>query len=224
MSLLVLYTILPTFLREWWGNFFGATFMTDRVIVFIDYENLRFSAIDCFHHFGASHTDGNVDPGILGDLLVGRRNRPSELTQVRVYRGRPSPVRQPSAASANAVRETGWRFDPKVEIIHRDIRYPKNYPASPAQEKGVDVALAVDFVRLAFQGAYDVGIMVTRDTDLIPALETVVELSLAHVEVAAWRNTTRLAFPGTQLPWCHRLGRDDYESIRDQTDYLKDRG
>ena len=205
------------------GQFFLADFVADRVIVFVDYENLRFSALDCFHNSDASHTDGNVTPGMLGDLLVERRNRPSELTQVRVYRGRPSPVRQPSAAAANAVRETGWRYDPKVEIIHRDIRYPKNYPALPAQEKGVDVALAVDFVRLAFQEAYDVGIMVSRDTDLLPALETVMDLHLAHVEVAAWHNTTRLAFPGTQLPWCHRLTRDDYDSIRDQTDYLKNR-
>lgn len=197
--------------------------MSDRVIIFIDYENLRFSAIDCFHRFGASHTDGNIHPGVLGDLLVGRRNRSSELAQVRVYRGRPSPTRQPSAAAANALRETAWAYDPKVEIIHRDLRYPKNYPGSPAQEKGIDVALAVDFVRLAFQGAYDVGIMVSRDTDLIPALETVVDLRLAHVEVTAWWNSTRLNFQGTQLPWCHRLTRDDYESVRDQTDYLKNR-
>jgi uncharacterized LabA/DUF88 family protein len=197
--------------------------MPDRVIVFIDYENLRFSALDCFHRSGASHVDGNIDPGSLADLLVERRNRPSELAEVRVYRGRPNPVRQPSAAAANALRETGWSYDPRLVLVHRDLRYPRNYPASPAQEKGIDVALAVDFFRLAIQGTYDVGIMVSRDTDLLPALEAVVEMRLAHVEVAAWRNATRLNFPGGQLPWCHRLDRHDYESIRDSTDYLKGR-
>ena len=198
--------------------------MHDRVIVFIDYENLRFSALDQFHRSGASHTDGNVDPGILGDLLEDRRNRPSKLEQVRVYRGRPSPVHQPSAATAMTLRETGWSYDPRVEVIHRDLRYPRNFPASPAQEMGIDVALAVDFVRLAIEGAYDVGIIVSRDTDLLPALETVVELRLARVEVVAWRKASRLNFQGSQLPWCHRLTRDDYESIRDQTDYLKVKG
>jgi uncharacterized LabA/DUF88 family protein len=205
------------------GIYFLGGNVSDRVIVSIDYENLRFSAIDCFHRSGASHTDGNIDPGTLGDLLVERRNQPSELKQVRVYRGRPSPVQQPSASAAKLVREVGWGYDPSVKIIHRDLRYPKDYPASPAQEKGVDAALAIDFVRLAYEGAYDAGIIVSRDIDLLPALETVVELRLARVEVVAWQKASRLNSRGTQLPCCHRLTRDDYEAIRDTTDYLKDR-
>lgn len=195
--------------------------MYNRVIVFIDYENLRFSALDRFHRPGASHTDGNVWPIDLARLLVQMRNHPSVLTQVRVYRGRPSPVHQPSASVANAAREAAWSSNPLVHTILKDVRYPADFPASRAQEKGVDVALAIDFVRLAYEGAYDVGIIVSRDTDLLPALETVRDLGLARVEVAAWRNASRLNFPGSFLPWCHKLNRDDYESVRDQTDYLK---
>ena len=195
--------------------------MSDRVIVFIDYENVRFSARDCFHRGGATRTDGNVDPVALAELLVQKRTRDSRLTQVRIYRGRPSPTQQPAATAANDAQAAAWARDPLVRVVRRDIRYPTDYPRSAAQEKSIDVALAVDFLRLAFEAAYDVGIIVSRDADLVPALEAVVELRLAHVEVAAWRNSTRLNFPGTQLPWCHRLGGRDYESIRDTTDYLK---
>lgn len=197
--------------------------MSERVIVFIDYENLRFSARDQFHRTGRSRTDGHIDPMAIGRLLVQRRNRDSQLTQVRVYRGRPSPVQQPSAAAANDAQAAAWARDPVAQVIRRDLRYPANYPLSAAQEKGVDVALAVDFVRLACEGSYDAGIIVSRDTDLLPALETVTELGLARVEVAAWRRSSRLNFPGQRLPWCHQLDAGDYEAVRDRTDYLKDR-
>ena len=197
--------------------------MSDRVIVFIDYENLRFSAVSRFHQAGSSRTDGHVDPVALARLLVRLRSHESELTEVRVYRGRPSSAHQPQAAAANDAQADAWARDRLVQVIRRDLRYPPNYPFAVAREKGVDVALAIDFVSLAYQGAYDVGIIVSRDTDLLPALEAVRDFGLARVEVAAWRNASRLNFPGSFLPWCHKLNRDDYESIRDTTDYLKGR-
>jgi NYN domain len=58
-----------------------------------------------------------------------------------------------------------------VTVVQRPLRYPKAWPAEKAQEKGVDVALAVDFVVMAVTRVYDVGILVSTDTDLVPALE-----------------------------------------------------
>jgi uncharacterized LabA/DUF88 family protein len=103
------------------------------------------------------------------------------------------------------------------------LRYPKDYPVGRPQEKGVDVALAVDFVCLAFQSAYDVGVIVSHDTDLIPPLEAVRELRLAHVEVAGWRGRNRLQFPETKFPWHHDLYEADFAAVRDDTDYLQGR-
>jgi hypothetical protein len=39
-------------------------------------------------------------------------------------------------------------------------------------------------------GAYDVGVIASHDTDLVPALEAVRELRLAHVEAAGVRDDT----------------------------------
>ncbi|WP_035921270.1 NYN domain-containing protein [Frankia sp. QA3] len=103
-------------------------------------------------------------------------------------------------------------------VIRRQLRYPKAWTAKPAREKGIDVALAVDFVRLACEEAYDVGVLFSRDTDLVPALETVRDLG-AHVEVASWKGTSRLRFPDSQLPWCHYLDADDHAACLDHTDY-----
>ena len=58
-------------------------------------------------------------------------------------------------------------------MITRSLRYPRGWPTVPAQEKGIDVALAVDFVKLAVEGDYDVGVMLSTDNDLLPALEVV---------------------------------------------------
>ncbi|WP_347176854.1 hypothetical protein [Parafrankia sp. EAN1pec] len=54
----------------------------------------------------------------------------------------------------------------------------------------------MDFVRLVCEGAYDVGVLFSRDTDLVPALETVRDLD-RHVEVAtvAGRARADSAFP-----------------------------
>ena len=73
-------------------------------------------------------------------------------------------------------------------MITQGLRYPPTWPTDPAQEKGIDVALAIDFVRLAITGAYDVGVMMSTDTDLLPALRFVYDhdLGVIHAAVAAW--------------------------------------
>ena len=38
-------------------------------------------------------------------------------------------------------------------------------------EKGVDTAIATDMIRLAWEQAYDVGVLASADADLVPAVE-----------------------------------------------------
>ncbi|MCK9895968.1 NYN domain-containing protein [Frankia sp. AgB32] len=195
--------------------------MTPRVAVFIDYQNVHFSARSRFLPADAPRHHGHVDPGRVAERIVAGRRFGGELTSVRVYRGRPSPDHQQAAARASDRQAARWERDPRVTVVRRQLRYPKSWPVEPAQEKGIDVALAVDFVRLACENAYDVGILFSRDTDLVPALEAVrdLESGLVHVEVASWTGASRIRFPDSQLPWCHYLGADDYEACRDDTDY-----
>jgi uncharacterized LabA/DUF88 family protein len=54
-----------------------------------------------------------------------------------------------------------------------------------AVEKGVDTALVTDLLSLAWQGAYDVAILVTSDADFIPAVEHVQAKGLKVVN-AGW--------------------------------------
>ncbi|MDR0959015.1 MAG: NYN domain-containing protein [Propionibacteriaceae bacterium] len=112
------------------------------------------------------------------------------------------------------------------------MRYPPDWPNSSAgerpREKGVDVELAVDFVAMAVQNDYDVGIMMSLDTDLVPALEFVDSLrsrssGSPRAEVAAWSVTghrkSRLSVPGKKI-FCHWLTEQDYPAVADPTSYV----
>jgi uncharacterized LabA/DUF88 family protein len=63
-----------------------------------------------------------------------------------------------------------------VKVFARPLRYPRKWPSEKALEKGVDVALAVDLVFNAARRYYDVAVVASTDTDLVPALEAVCEL------------------------------------------------
>jgi len=55
-----------------------------------------------------------------------------------------------------------------------------------AIEKGVDTAIVTDLLSLAWEGAYDVAILVTSDADFVPAVERVQERGLKVVN-ARWK-------------------------------------
>lgn len=109
-----------------------------------------------------------------------------------------------------------------MSLDHYDIRTAG--PGEKPEEKGIDVSIAVDFVLMAAQKEYDVGVLMSADTDLKPALEAVVSLGSARVEVAAWSNqyghSKRLAIKSTRI-WCHWLDRGDYTAVLDRRDYTR---
>ena len=207
--------------------------MLDRTFVFLDYQNVHGWAR---RHFWPQVSDpslGHVDPLRLGQLLTARRRRPSELVQVRVYRGRPVPEHQPRAAAANDRQAEAWQRSGLVHVIRRNLAYPPDWQESGGQqlrptEKGIDVALAVDLVRLGMERAYDAAIVFSSDKDLLPALETVYDLKLGHVEIAAWRGSARsyrIRFnrptDAPQMPWCHWVSEPEFRTVEDQTDYTR---
>lgn len=194
-----------------------------QVCVFVDYQNVFMAAKRVFHTGPLGPTAGQIDPLKLGQLIVARRSRPSVLHQVRVYRGLPDATKQPRPYAANERQTAAWVKSPQVEVIRRPLQYFKTWPSEPPREKGVDVALAIDFVRLAVRGAYDVGVLFSTDTDLVPALEAAMQIKTTgvHVEVAAWKaaGANRRLAVANGLPWCHQLYDTDYQTVRDTRDY-----
>lgn len=203
--------------------------MADRVVVFLDYQNVYRRARGAFLLESGPPQLGQVDPLRLGQLIASRSPFDRELLQVRVYRGQPDASKDPIGYAANLRQCDAWRRMPRVQVVTRTLRYPSGWPAcAPGerpQEKGIDVALAIDFVAMAVRGEYDVGVIMSTDTDLKPALETVRGFGgRPRCEVAAWSarqgHSRRLAIPGAKI-WCHWLDERDYRAVEDLTDYAK---
>ncbi len=196
--------------------------MADRVVLFLDYQNVYRSAREMFHPLAAPHWCGQIHPVALGELLVERSPFDRRLVEVRIYRGVPDSTKDPKGYSASQRQMAEWSKSTKTQVVTRTLRYPYGWPKEKPEEKGIDVSLAVDFVRMAIQDQFDVGILMSTDTDLKPALEAVTQLTNRRAEVAAWSSprshSRRLSIAGQKL-WCHWLEEEDYKRVQDTRDY-----
>ena len=134
----------------------------------------------------------------------------------------PDGAKDPKGNAACTRQVAAWRRLQAVEVVTRPLRYPSSYPRERPTEKGIDVQLAIDFVVAALDGRFDVGVVVSADTDLRPALETVCSRTALTVEVASWQPpggyASRITIQ-TRKIWCHYLARADFDAVADKTDY-----
>ena len=92
--------------------------MSDRVMVFIDAQNLYRVARGAFFAHGDPSTHGNFHPNRLGQLVAAGRT----LQQVRIYDGLPSSSVSPKAYSAHMKRIGAWKKS-GVYVVTRPLRY-----------------------------------------------------------------------------------------------------
>jgi uncharacterized LabA/DUF88 family protein len=138
--------------------------------VFIDAQNMYRGARRAYGWEGHPGQYGNFKPIGLARILTMGDDR--DLTEVRVYTGVPTAKRNPHGNAITQRRMAAWIADnPKlVRVFPRSLRYPP----PEGREKGVDVELAIDFARLALDDEYDIAVLASTDTDLVPPLELVV--------------------------------------------------
>ncbi len=155
--------------------------MSDRVMVFIDAQNMYQSARNAFFDRNDYHVRGQFHPLALGQILTARGRPDSDrvLTEVRIYTGRPDATKEPRSYAAHMKQCVGWTAS-RVTCIPRMLRYPRDWPHEKAREKGIDVMLTIDFVTMAIDDKYDVGVLASVDTDMIPALEYVAKKPGLH--------------------------------------------
>jgi hypothetical protein len=91
--------------------------------------------------------------------------------RVKIRERRPQPTR---------IRCTNCQHELEAcpECSSAYVRYP---------EKGVDSAILVDLLTLAWEGAYDVAILLSGDADLVPGVDRVQEKGLKVIN-ATWKS------------------------------------
>lgn len=198
-----------------------------RVVVFIDYQNVLNDARRAFCSRPYGPADGQVDPTRLARLVASRiplgASAERRLQEVRVYRGRPDPRKDPQTYAPHMRQCGAWERSSAV-VISRALRYPGDWPRERAEEKGIDVQIAIDMVTRAVNRELDVAILASTDTDLRPALEAFHRLALDDpplVEVCAYRSahfSKKLQVPDLHV-WTHFIDEPEYRTLRDRTNY-----
>jgi uncharacterized LabA/DUF88 family protein len=138
-----------------------------QTIAFFDGQNLYRSAKRIF---GCSHP--NFDPKKLALEICNHRGW--QLIETRFYTGFPNSKEDPfwnhfwRAKFAQMKRDSAYVFS-------RDLRYQDEQVTLPTgqvhivrtkREKGIDVRIALDVIRLAHRRAYDVALIFSQDQDL----------------------------------------------------------
>jgi uncharacterized LabA/DUF88 family protein len=97
---------------------------------------------------------------------------PQQLSGVRYYIGA---IKQDGSEKAQRMYADRQRLLSKLDRqgIEAVLGHLIRYPDRTFHEKGVDVRLAVEMIRLAREDRYDQAYLLSSDTDLVPAVEEV---------------------------------------------------
>jgi uncharacterized LabA/DUF88 family protein len=185
-----------------------------RVVAFVDGQNLFHSAKQAFGHRSPSYRFPALAHAVCG-------MQPDwTLTETRFYTGVPVPNRGRVAkrwydfwsAKLLTMKNDG------VKVFQKPLRY-RDKPvqlgdgslitAAVGEEKGVDVRIALDIVRRAFQRDYDVALVFSRDQDLAEVCR--------DIRVIA-REQQRWIKIASAYPWSDRCR--DHHGIRD-SDWIR---
>ncbi len=199
--------------------------LTNRVIGFVDGQNVFYAAKQAF---GYSYP--NFNPKVLTEVVAAAQGWTALGT--RFYTGVPDPVDNPFwnyfwTAKLAVMGTQG------VVSYTRPLRYRNQTIALPdgasttvlvGQEKGIDVRIALDIVRLARSGDYDVALIFSQDQDLSEVAD---EIRAIAREQGRWI-TIASAYPSSptstnrrginKTDWI-RLDRATYDLALDPRDY-----
>ena len=105
--------------------------MADRVVVFVDYQNVYMSARDAFYPSSTAipHWEGQIDLLALGQLIVERNPFERGLAGVRIYGGIPDSTKDPKGYGACMRQIAAWSKSERIQVVARPLRYPYGWPS-----------------------------------------------------------------------------------------------
>ncbi len=196
-----------------------------RAIVFVDGQNLFHAAREAF---GYRYPNYHV-PRLARALCS---SKVWLLTRTVFYTGIPHPSDDPfwHGFWVNKLRAMAR---PGVEVHSRVLRYRNQTVRLPdgsehtflaGEEKGIDVRIAIDVIRMAHRREYDVAIIVSQDQDLSEAAE---EIRVIARQQQRWIKVAS-AFPASPTRRNRRgidktdwipIDRETYDACIDRRDY-----
>jgi len=142
--------------------------MEDRVAIFIDGSNL-------YHALQSNFRRHNLNFAEFANKLTGSRH----LFRTYYYNVLQDPTRWPEGYREQQEFLDILRKTPYLEVRLGSTKMAQGIPV----EKGIDIMLATDLLHFAWNGLYDVAVLVSGDSDFAYALQAVKNMG-KHVEVA----------------------------------------
>ena len=196
-----------------------------RAVAFVDGQNLFYAAKKAF-----GYRFPNYDPKALAKLIAATRGW--TLSQTCFYTGIPDRTDNPfwNHFWSAKLAVMGTRG---IRTFSRSLRYRNQTVDLPGggtttilvgEEKGIDVRLALDVVRMARENQYDVALIFSQDQDLSEAADEVKAIS---AQQGRWIKVA-CAFPisptaenrrGINATEWIRIDRATYDACLDPNDY-----
>lgn len=196
-----------------------------RTIAFFDGQNLFHSVKSAFGYIYPNYNVKALAQSICAD-------KGWQLDQVRFYTGVPDSTDNAMwngfwAAKLLAMSRQGvWTFSRPLRYRNQTVKLPDgtSHAFLAAEEKGVDVRIALDVIRLAHRRDYDVALVFSQDQDLS---EVAAEVRTISAEQSRWMKMAS-AFPVSPVSrnrrginstdWI-RIDRAAYDACIDLRDY-----
>ncbi len=198
-----------------------------RVVAFVDGQNLFHAAREAY-----GHTYPNYDVLALCNAICERKAW--NLTQARFYTGIPDATDDPfwhrfwSAKLAVMGRQGIYVFSRALRYRNRIVKLPDESTHSflAAEEKGIDVRIALDITRMTHRREYDVALVFSQDQDLSEVaqeIRTIAREQDRWIKVACafpFSPTTRNRRGVEKTDWI-KIDRATYDACLDRRDYRR---
>jgi hypothetical protein len=111
--------------------------------------------------------------------------------------------------------------DPRVFTVAAPLRYSNGVP----REKGVDIRIALDLVKMARRKEYDIAVLFSQDNDFTEVAKEIREIAKEQgrcIKIASAFpfDTKRNRIGVDRTDWI-RISKSDYDSCIDPADYRK---
>jgi len=195
-----------------------------RVVAFFDGQNIYRSVMAAF-----GYTYPNYDPTKLAQFICDKQQW--QLESVRFYTGLPRPQDDPfwNTFWTNKLANLGRQ---KVAVYKRYLSKREKEISTPSGtifvpylvEKGIDVRLSIDIIRMALKGTYDIALIFSQDQDLSEVADEIRNISKESgrsIKISsAYPSNPDLSYNrGINRTDWHTFSKAEYDACIDPVDY-----
>lgn len=196
---------------------FSSVPASKRLYTFFDCQNLFKTAREAW-----GYPYPNFDP-IKLSIMIQHKNPDWQLENILIYTGIHHPRKNKFWYSFWTNKLQVAARDPRVTATTRYLKYSNDDGHEIAREKGIDIKIALDLIRLARMNVYDVAVLFSQDNDFAEVAEELRDVAKENNRWIKIASAYPCNTPGKQrgiekTDWIP-FDKADYDKCIDHKDY-----